>query len=854
MDVRCSRCGTDYEFDDSLISERGTTVKCTNCSYQFKIYPPKSATAAPERWTVHTTAGKELVFTSLRELQKGISERKVGPNDLLSRGKQAPRPLGSIPELEPFFANASGPSRGFQSAARTLHGVAPPPSGAPRPEKDERPTSRGIGQRGAAKTEPEAEQPEPPTIRTSSPPAANAERPESRAPVTRAEPLASKTASAPIKFDGPGLSSTLPISNPVPSSGFSQRAPEPRILGGVAPTEPEPEPARPPPKPARSDPPRTPTSPGTPLARVEIARIEVMPDKTLPLGTAAPKSFDTTMPAATPPVLPDTNPPPKAPKSDQAVAPPPPLPAVAAAPSPTSPRTTSPMHAGALDATLPASSQPRAARPVPSQPLQPLGTLGPTPPPPPISTRERLPSYDETPHPDGEPGRRARSRWIVGLVFLAVAGLLGLTVGRQYAARLTSTPTPEGSARDARASRFLSEGSRLADQADYEGAQESLAKAQALADRDPAVLAALARLETLRADQYWLRLRLLDPTSTALVQATHRELGHRVGRAQKAVDAAFAIAPEDPTVTRARVDAMRLAGEEKRAREWITPVAANASDPLNAYVLAALDLAEAAPAWAPVIDRLRTASVSDREASRARAALVYALVRAGRVGEAETELAKIAATPRPHPLLDELTSFVNRFKAPADAGADADANQKDAGAVALDPKKLPALDTSPPPPGEAKSGEAEAKGSEKNLPVGDFRTRLTMASQASAAGDLERARTLYQSVLDEQPGNTEALSGIADVARKRGDTATAQKMYAKVLDANPSYLPALMASADAKWEAGDRRGAIALYRRIVEQAGTSTDYGQRAQARIAQGDGAGGSSGSPSDAGSGTPP
>jgi tetratricopeptide (TPR) repeat protein len=493
-----------------------------------------------------------------------------------------------------------------------------------------------------------------------------------------------------------------------------------------------------------------------------------------------------------------------------------------------------------LDNPLPVASQPRAARPAPSQPLQQT-------PPPPISTRERLPSYDETPHPDAEPGRRARTRWIAGLVFLAVAGLLGLTVGRQYAARLTSTPVPEGSARDARASRFLTEGMRLADQADYEGAQESLAKAQALADRDPAVLAALARLETMRADQSWLRLRLLDPTSTALVQSTHRELGRRVGKARQAVDAAFAIAPEDPTVTRARVDQMRLAGEEKRAREWVGPVSANASDPLNAYVLAVLDLAEAAPAWGTVIDRLRTAAVSEREASRARAALVYALVRAGRVAEAETELAKIAAAERSHPLIDELTSFVNRFKAPADASTDA--REEDAATEALDPKKLPALDTAPPPPGE-----------DKQLPTGDFRSRLTQAAQASAKGDLERARTLYQSVLNEQPGNTEALSGIADVARKRGDSATAQKMYAKVLEANPSYLPALMASADTKWEAGDRKGAITLYRRIVEQAGTSTYYGQRAQARIAQGEGASASAdaGSPPGAAgmrdAGTPP
>jgi predicted Zn finger-like uncharacterized protein len=221
MDVRCSRCGTDYEFDDTLISERGTTVKCTNCSYQFKIYPPKSAAAAPERWNVHTSSGKELVFTSLRELQKGISERKVGPNDLLSRGRQPPRPLGSIPELEPFFANASGPSRGVQSPARTLHGVAPPPSGAPRPEKDERPTSRGIGQRSSTK-------PDGPAAKASAP-AAKAETPAakavpsepptaSQAPATRAEPLASKTASR-AKFEPAGLSSTLPISNPVPSSG-----------------------------------------------------------------------------------------------------------------------------------------------------------------------------------------------------------------------------------------------------------------------------------------------------------------------------------------------------------------------------------------------------------------------------------------------------------------------------------------------------------------------------------------------------------------------------------------------------------------------------------------------------------
>src|SRR3954469_7180595 len=146
MDVRCNRCSTDYEFDDALISDRGTTVQCTNCGYQFKIYPERSQAAPPERWVVHTMSGRELVYTSLRDLQRAIGDRQVGPKDLLSRGNQPSRPLGSIPGLEPFFTSASGAPRGMQSAPRTIHGVAPPPSGAPRPQDlRAHATRRGFG-------------------------------------------------------------------------------------------------------------------------------------------------------------------------------------------------------------------------------------------------------------------------------------------------------------------------------------------------------------------------------------------------------------------------------------------------------------------------------------------------------------------------------------------------------------------------------------------------------------------------------------------------------------------------------------------------------------------------------------
>jgi predicted Zn finger-like uncharacterized protein len=122
MDVTCERCGTEYDFDDALVSERGTTVKCTNCGAQFRVFRPVPATG-PERWVVRTVDGRELVFSALRELQAAISTGVVGRDDVLSRGGGRPRRLGSIAELEPFFkqaiviaATSTAPGLGLPSA------------------------------------------------------------------------------------------------------------------------------------------------------------------------------------------------------------------------------------------------------------------------------------------------------------------------------------------------------------------------------------------------------------------------------------------------------------------------------------------------------------------------------------------------------------------------------------------------------------------------------------------------------------------------------------------------------------------------------------------------------------------
>lgn len=747
MDVRCNRCGTEYEFDDALISERGTTVKCTNCGLQFKVYPSHHS-GGPERWVVRTSQGRELVFTSLRELQRGIADRKVGPSDMLTRGQKPSRPLSSIAELEPFFQSSFGKATAAAVAAadrqpRTLHGVAPPANSMPGSAMADTVASPFA----------EWEVPEPPSLSPISSPVLRAESPMMDAlsvtlPAAEAPPEAR---AALARLDAAAAVIATDIAG-APSAGT---LPEMGLQATQL--------AAPAPPPSYSDA-TVPFSNTLGLEDYERQRREAAQLRSSPGSSTARIPLETV------------------------------------------PRSSPQAARGPLD------SSPRSA---------PRGALDSTPRPP-ISGRGSFHSYDELPSPAADrafDARRARSRWIVGVVAIGMVGLVGATVGRRYLVGATVPSAAPAALSDNRVKDFLTRGNQLADEGDYEAAQEELVKASALAEKDVHVLAALARLETLRADVFWLKLRLLDPASTELVAATHRELGRRVGKARQAADRAFAAAPDDPIVIRARVDSMRLSGESDKAREWTTPVSSNASQPENAFVLAALDLSDAAPVWASVIERLRTAAAGEREPGRARAALIYALARADRVAEARAELSKLEAEPKPHVLLDELRGFLSRF--PATAGAATPSPSASAALAVVDVSKLPKLDT---------SGTSEDKPS-AGIP-NDFRAALSQAASAVRSGDYARAETLYNSALANQPGNVEALSGLGDLARRRGDAARASQLYDQVLAQNPSYLPAMIASADQKWASGNRAGALLLYHRIIDQVGTGSEYGARAQARI----------------------
>jgi predicted Zn finger-like uncharacterized protein len=130
MDVTCDRCGTDYEFEEALVSTRGTTVKCTQCGHLFKIYKPQAPGEASKEqhpWTVRAADGSSHRLSSLADLTRLIGEGVFSRNDEVSRTGKAWKKLGEIDELKGFFPDSERPP------ARTRRQTGTPELGLRQP-------------------------------------------------------------------------------------------------------------------------------------------------------------------------------------------------------------------------------------------------------------------------------------------------------------------------------------------------------------------------------------------------------------------------------------------------------------------------------------------------------------------------------------------------------------------------------------------------------------------------------------------------------------------------------------------------------------------------------------------------
>ncbi|MDB4985268.1 MAG: Proline-rich protein [Myxococcaceae bacterium] len=104
MDVICERCKAEYEFDEALLGEKGTTVKCSACGHVFRVLPPSRDLARSHLKLRYASDGTVKSLSSLRELQQRIRAGEVSLDDELGRDGFPFRPLREVPELKNFFA------------------------------------------------------------------------------------------------------------------------------------------------------------------------------------------------------------------------------------------------------------------------------------------------------------------------------------------------------------------------------------------------------------------------------------------------------------------------------------------------------------------------------------------------------------------------------------------------------------------------------------------------------------------------------------------------------------------------------------------------------------------------------
>jgi predicted Zn finger-like uncharacterized protein len=165
MDVTCDRCKAEYEFDEALLGERGTTVKCSACGHVFRVLPPSRDAVRSHLQLRYARDGSVRALSSLRELQQRIRAGEVSLDDELGRDGFPFRALRDVPELKNFFL--SQPGRQERSTVRpegtyprqdaaSTHMPVHPESISPGPEE--------LGSEELGSEHLESDQPEAPTI------------------------------------------------------------------------------------------------------------------------------------------------------------------------------------------------------------------------------------------------------------------------------------------------------------------------------------------------------------------------------------------------------------------------------------------------------------------------------------------------------------------------------------------------------------------------------------------------------------------------------------------------------------------------------------------------------------------
>jgi len=745
MYVQCERCKTEYDFDDALVSERGTTVKCTNCAHQFRV-KRASGGSQQDRWVVTTTAGQELIFTSLKELQRAIIAKLVGRPDTLARGTAAPRVLGAIAELEPFFETAADTSKAPSPAVQEARSTSPRKPFSSRP-----PPVPGANSPQLT--------PPPKRVRSEPPPA--------RPRVDTLRPYGDLGAAADPNATLQEVASVT--TKPIPGKD--------RPIVGAPPPDLESEPE---------------AEPNTARMVSNLVPIAAIAPQAPPQRTLPPEPFRRSSPALNSPPAPAQQ---ASPRKSEA----PPRPRTASMQDAPAPKPQSlPSRASQ---NMPASRGSIAERisplPPPTRPVRRVMA----------SVDEELDVLPISTTPRRLGGWIVAVVLIGGmLVFGAWTGRSVLEKGVR-ASSAVAPLDPRAQQFLAAGDAALLQGDLDGAKESYDKASGVADKDPRVLL--PEARLATIRADVPWLKQRLLAPAGVDVPASAQadITANKAQLDDLAAKAKKAADDAVAAAPDDPSALRVKVDALRIAGDRQAARALVGRVATNASQPDTAYVLGALDLAELDPPWSVVLERLRTAAAGEAGLGRARAALAYALARSGDLPQARQELDRLASLIHPPPLTGQLRVYIEGVQSRMTVDGGVAAGGSSTIPPSFDVNKLP---TSAPPVvnGGGSSGlssdprtllsQADSARQKKDYPRARLLYEAALAKNAndsealSGLGDvshdekdMQSSEAFYKRAIAVNPTYLPALIGLADATWDLGDHAGAQKQYKEITDRFP---------------------------------------------------------------------
>lgn len=833
MDVKCEKCSTEYSLDETLVSPSGTSVRCTTCNHVFKAYSPAQC-GRPEQWQLRQVGGAIFPFERLSTLQDWIATGKVTVDDQMRKGSGEWKRLGDIAEMKPFFDAAHATRASQPSAVPVAAGYQAPPD-----KSEHQPTMR---QQSVASGAPMAKPQTAPFATPFTP-----ERPSGSAPMAR--PVAPQMASYPPAA-GPAAANTVQQptapATPAQQQTFKTLDPanDPALAETLVPNK---------------------GGQGQPAASDPAA-------PTIPQAQAIPRTATTQQPhgiheAKTIPQTPSPVPgaSPQAPQRQSAQ------------PAPGAP-TQLPANASfASGDTLPASAPSVRGTPIEEKSTQMYDPSRESVRPSAEQLQRREPDLSQVPAktddrwdagkgvPSKGPAwaerggavpaavedefaeevarpRRKIGRWIALFLILAL-------IGAGFYMFMFQRPLVDdilggvlGGKEAERHEHFMLKGKEsflLDSEAAFTRADREFYQALALKDGDGPTQASLALMYAT-----WAQLYLdkkIDATVDAMAAVEEgaepdlaeadqlgKELETKLAEARRWADQAAASAPDLSLIQLARSEIARLEGDLDDSEDLLKRARAGV-DKAPADYAGALLAMERGSDPGEVVDKLE-ASLSAEPLLRALYRKARAQAASGATNDAKRTIERLLELNTDHEMAKDLLARI-------DAGKPVVLTLEKASTATLE---QPETDTDSAPT-EAETPEPDqptptavaggSGGPPKGAPSaggGSTESILMRATKLQESGKTSEAMSLFKNVLARQPGNIDALSGLAYCYLDRGNKGQAIATFRRILNINGAYGPAIIGLAQTYKSMGQKAEALKWYKRYVEVLPGS---GQAAMAR-----------------------